>query len=185
MSDYQCNPNVEQWKPISGYPGYEVSDFGRVRSYWQKAGKGRKYKLAQQPVKILKSHRDKNGYPRVMIYVGGKAYNRIVSRLMLETFIGPCPPGMQCCHNDGYPDHNFKYNLRWDTPRNNQHDRKKHGTAPIGENHGMAKLSESDITEIRRLHANGTTQVKIATIYNIKQVTVSDITRRKIWRHIP
>ena len=30
----------EQWKPIWGYPGYEVSDYGRVISHWKMLGKG-------------------------------------------------------------------------------------------------------------------------------------------------
>lgn len=30
----------ERWLPIEGFPGYEVSDLGRVRSYWRKVSRG-------------------------------------------------------------------------------------------------------------------------------------------------
>jgi hypothetical protein len=31
----------EKWKPIWGYPGYEVSNYGRVISHWKMIGRGR------------------------------------------------------------------------------------------------------------------------------------------------
>ena len=32
---------------------------------------------------------------------------RSVGRLVLEVFVGPCPPGMEACHNDGDPHNNW------------------------------------------------------------------------------
>jgi hypothetical protein len=29
----------ERWLPVPGFPGYDVSDQGRVRSYWRKVRK--------------------------------------------------------------------------------------------------------------------------------------------------
>jgi hypothetical protein len=54
----------------------------------------------------------------------GRVVKKFVHRLVLEAFIGPCPPGMEACH---YPDpsrqNNHVGNLRWDTKQENAHDR--------------------------------------------------------------
>ncbi len=51
----------------------------------------------------------------------------LIHRIVLEAFKGPCPEGMEACHNDGIPHHNRPENLRWDTHYNNMQDAKKHG----------------------------------------------------------
>lgn len=47
--------------------------------------------------------------------------------LVLEEFVGLCPPGMESCHGDGDTQNNWLTNLRWDTPTNNNADKIKHG----------------------------------------------------------
>lgn len=41
---------------------------------------------------------------------------------MLEAFVGPCPPGEECCHGPGGPADNRLANLRWDTRQANIRD---------------------------------------------------------------
>lgn len=53
-----------------------------------------------------------------------------------------------------------------------------------GENSGQAKLTESDIREIRRLYANGWLQREIAKEYDISKSQVSVICNNKQWKHI-
>lgn len=53
---------------------------------------------------------------------------RLVHRLVLEAFVGPCPEGMEGCHGDGDPTNNSLGNLRWDTATSNQLDKVRHGT---------------------------------------------------------
>jgi hypothetical protein len=60
-------------------------------------------------------------------------FTRKVHRLVLETFVGPCPDGMECCHNNGDPADNRLENLRWDTLSSNAYDRVEHGV------HNMAR----------------------------------------------
>lgn len=55
---------------------------------------------------------------------------------------------------------------------------------PRGSNRGNAKITEDDVQEIRHLN-NLLTQKKIAELFNIDPSTVSDIVRRKTWRHVP
>jgi len=90
----------EEWLPITGLEGYEVSNLGRVRS----------------PKKILKLYtRNKYGHQRI----GIKNRRYEVHRLVLETFSGPCPEGMECMHLNGIADDNRVENLRWGTRSEN------------------------------------------------------------------
>jgi hypothetical protein len=51
---------------------------------------------------------------------------RQVHRLVLEAFVGPCPDGMECCHEDGDSTNNRVDNLRWDTHEANVRERLEH-----------------------------------------------------------
>lgn len=61
-----------------------------------------------------------SGYLRVR--VRGKDYK--VHRLVLETFVGKCPPGMQGDHINRNRTDNRLENLRWVTPEENNRNRK-------------------------------------------------------------
>lgn len=100
----------EQWLPVPGSPGYEVSDQGRVRG----------------PSGILHQGRMKVGYLRVSL--GSRSARKPVHTLVLTAFVGPRPTGMEACHNNGDHTDNRLVNLRWDTRRENQRDRVRHGT---------------------------------------------------------
>lgn len=54
-----------------------------------------------------------------------------------------------------------------------------------GSNHGNAKLTETDIIEIRRLWATGEyTQIKLGQLFNISNTNISQIVKRLAWTHI-
>lgn len=74
--------------------------------------------------------------------------------------------------------------IRWLTPSENQREREKHGTAMKGVNSPMAKLTEEDVLQIRRLKGL-VTQDDIASMFGITQSQVSHIIHRKAWSHLP
>lgn len=74
----------EQWRPVPGSPGYEVSDRGRVRSP--------RVMLRQGPIG--------SGHLAVQIPRNGKRRTVYVYALVLEAFIGPRPRGQECRHLD-------------------------------------------------------------------------------------
>jgi hypothetical protein len=98
---------AEVWKPIKNYPGYEVSTNGRVKSF-------RRYPEGR----ILTERRDSWGYPQVLLAPNWKSMK--VHLLVLETFLGPRPDGMQAMHLDDVPWHNNIENLVWGTQSENQ-----------------------------------------------------------------
>ena len=66
------------------------------------------------------------------LFVGfsrGRAY---VHQLVLEAFVGPRPARHQAAHGDGNPLNNTLANLRWATPKENEADKRLHGTLPVG-----------------------------------------------------
>jgi len=139
----------EVWRDVVGFEGfYQVSDQGRVKSLPRVVSMidGRTYKYAGKEQKIS----NKN-YSSVCLNRDGKEITRSVHRLVLEAFVGSCPEGMECCHNDGNQQNNALLNLRWDTHSGNMKDKKRHGTTNLDLRGVSWKLMDEDVVEIRRL----------------------------------
>lgn len=122
--------STEKWLPVVGYEGlYEVSDHGRVRSLDRviEYVDGRK---CWRPGKMLSpSWAGSPRHPRLSVKIrDGNC--RTVHSLVLTAFVGPCPDGMEGCHNDGDPANNRVTNLRWDTHTENMRDVLRHGRHP-------------------------------------------------------
>lgn len=115
------------WLPVAGWEDYyEVSNTGLVRSIERHVPHGRHGTVFIRE-RILK-HSTNGGYRQVKLCGGGSSQTRRVHQLVLEAFIGPRPPAMDGCHNDGDPSNNHVANLRWDTRSSNMFDAVKHGT---------------------------------------------------------
>lgn len=71
--------------------------------------------------------------------------------------------------------------LRWATRPENAADRLAHGTHNRGERHSMAKLSESDVLDIRERLAANESQKSIAILYGVSRHTIKRISARRIW----
>lgn len=169
--------NVEVWKVIDNYPDYEVSNKGRVRS-WKKFGPGGGRR--DEP-RMLKTVDNGAGYKKVILSSTEGKRQFYVHQLVLTVFAGKRPNGMQCCHNDGNPKNNAIDNLRWDTCKHNQADRKKHGTYLCGEKIHSAKLTDKDVLAIAN---DKRPQRVIAAQYGVHQSLVSCIRTGKAWPHL-
>lgn len=116
----------ERWLPVPGYPGYEVSDHGRVRSLDRKAPSrwGTPQTLTGRVLsQALVGGSGPNGrYRGCVLYRDGKPTRKTVHVLVLETFVGPRPAGMNGCHRDDDPTNNRLDNLCWGTQRQNVRD---------------------------------------------------------------
>lgn len=106
---------MSEWRSVLGFEGlYEISDDGQVRS-----ARGR----LRKPVENRP-----NGYLTVQLRRDLRTHKRYIHRLVLEAFVGPCPPGMECCHRDGDIGNNSVPNLYWGTRKQNIEDMLRHGT---------------------------------------------------------
>lgn len=76
----------EIWKDIPGYPTYQVSNLGRIKSLPKRRGRGIGYITRE---KILVNVLDKNGYHIVYVYSDKNSRKLCkVHRLVLLAFVG-------------------------------------------------------------------------------------------------
>lgn len=107
-----------------------------------------------------------------------------IHRLVLLTFVGPAPEGMLGLHNDGNASNNRLENLRWDSPKANSEDARRHGKLCRGEAARHAKLREADVLEIRRLRDEGLTMAELAARFGVSKDNIGMIIHRRSWRHL-
>lgn len=134
----------------------------------------------------------RGGYGSLAVHIDGKKQHFTAHRFALILHTGEDKKNYEACHQPLIcknraccnPEH-----LRWDTHKSNCADMKIVGTLKIpnirGEDSHYAKLKENDVKEIRRLRAEEKMKYKeIATIFGLKERSISDIILRKSWKHI-
>ena len=171
----------DEFREVIGFPGYRVSRDGRVESCLTRRGRLCLLGDVWHPLKPI----CRQGYPTVNLAKGGKKSARRIHRLVLEAFVGPCPPGMVACHNDGDRSQSDLANLRWDTPKANSDDTLRHGTRATGSRCGATKLSEGEVIEVRRLRAEGMSFADLAARFKVTTSNIEAIVYRRSWRHLP
>ncbi len=101
--------NAEYWRTVDGFPAYEVSTDGRVRTI--KSGRMRKFQV------------EKNGHVRVGLSKDNKESRHYVHVLVATAF---CNRDENCNivdHINQNPVNNNYQNLRWTTPSGNGRNR--------------------------------------------------------------
>ena len=171
---------AEVWKKIPGYPGYDVSNRGRVRSY---KGVNQNAPMRERP-RLMKQRTPKSdGYPRVTLQnKDDKKVVRQVHLLVARAFLGPAK-GRVVLHKNGRRNNPRLSNLRYGTHQVNMDDKYIHGTHGMGERNTQALLSERERNKILRLKGE-MTQQEIAEEYGISRQAVSDIHRGITWAHV-
>ncbi len=166
------------YKSIINYPFYCVGDNGFVWSHH-----GRR-KAKPTPDWYLLQPCFACNYIRVCLSNEFGPKWLLVHRLVLEAFVGPCPPGMECCHGKLGSYNNSLENLRWDTRINNMKDQAIMGTRPKGENHYEAIVSNEDIPIIRKRYWSGESSEAIGRDYMLARSTIDNIAHSRRWTHI-
>ena len=160
---------MEEWREIPGSE-YSVSSEGRVAS-------------RHRGGRILRPG-NRNGYLMVVLQGNGNVLYRSIHILVATAFLGPRPtPRHQVNHKNGIRIENRVENLEWVTAREN----KRHSIDVLGRKaaHGkalpQAKVTETEVREIRARCATGETHGSIAADYRLSRAGVSQIARRKNW----
>lgn len=112
---HEVDLSTDGWKAVYDFPGYEITEFGRVRN-------SRGWLLNIWP--------DGSGYLRVALRKDGRNFHPSIHRLVIQTYTGPCPEDKDhCCHRDGNKLNNHVDNLYWGTTAENGADTVRHGSA--------------------------------------------------------
>ena len=114
---------MENWIPIPGRDGYEVSDLGRVRSLDREVPHRTSGKLTLRG-RILKPSTIAKQYPAVTLQ--GKLLS--IHSLVLLAFRGEPKTGEVVRHLNGNPRDNRLENLEYGTPKENSQDMVRHRT---------------------------------------------------------
>ena len=174
---------------VPGFPGYAVSRAGKVISCW---APGHHTKRIQgwhrmHPIrrKARGAFKRKARYYTIRVSSfgpeGRKRRTVPVHHFVLLAFVGPCPPGLEACHNNGRHTDNRRTNLRWDTSASNRADQLAHGALPVGEKVWCAKLTA---VAVRRIRTSRRSVAALALHYNVDKLTITDALKRKTWKHI-
>ncbi len=113
-----CMERTKEWRTVSRYPQYEVSNDGEVRHI----GKD-----------VRKQTTMKNGYNYISMWIAETRKTKVlpVHRLVAEAFHDN-PQGKRCInHKDGNKQNNSVENIEWCTDNENQ----LHMTYVLGHNH--------------------------------------------------
>lgn len=117
-----------EWRPVVGYEGiYEVSNLGLIRSLDRTVVYRDGRRRIQKGITLKGTAIGEYGHLGVRLYKSGISRPFQIHRVVAEAFLGTCPPGMECCHNNGDGSDNRASNLRWGTSRDNKQDVVRHG----------------------------------------------------------
>ena len=157
--------------PMPNFPDYSITKGGEIWS--------------NKLQRFLKPTIGNHGY----FTVGINRKSKLVHRLILETFVGPCPLGMECRHKDCNKLNNNLSNIQWGTRSENRQDSIRNGTFYTGdkkgEKHPGHKLTNKLVLQIRSLYRTKEfSQRYLAKQFEITQAMVCYIVNNKNWTHV-
>ena len=168
----------EIWKWIFGYEGlYQVSNFGRVKSFNGRWGS----------VQILKPVLQKNGYLTVSLCKNGKLKTVKIHRLVAETFLTNSDNLPEVNHKDGNKLNNCVENLEWCTGKENVQHALENGLRKFGEERTDTKLTNEQVREIRRIYIRGDKKYgapALAEKFNVDSSTIYNILHGKHYKNV-
>lgn len=170
----------ETWRPVVGKEDrFAVSDLGRVKALpWEMrhwCGKA----IPQQE-KIIKQSKHSGGYAVVGLRDGKKHF---VHKLVMAAFVGEPKAGQDVNHIDGDKQNNQIKNLEYcDRLHNVRHAIATGLQDNSGEHNGMAKLTQSNVDEIRRMLTAGERRKAIAKRFGVTTGAIDGIASGRRWK---
>lgn len=174
----------EYWCDVEGYPGYQVSNLGNVRSLDRvvRRKNGRTLTIKGQPLKPQKNHK---GYLRVRLRKEKKEKALSVHRLVATAFIANPKSKPQVNHLNGDKQDNNVLNLEWCTQSENIKHAFRMGLNHDGENHPNSRLGYNQVLLIKeKLSKGNLTLTDIAKQFDVGLTTIHDIKTGKQWNSV-
>ena len=183
----------EKWTPIvfdgiEHPPRYEVSNYGRLRSFQLASPAQANANDANRTSRLIKGSVIQ-GYRSLNIRSEGKTLNRYVHKLVAEHFVNRADPDqIFVIHLDHDKQNNYHLNLRWVTKAEMiEHNRNN----PSLKNRQLPrqtrnyKLTESKVRIIKKLLLNDKNRLKmIAKQFGITHTQLNRIRSGENWKHV-
>lgn len=121
-----------------------------------------------------------------MFYLNGEKKQADIHRMVALAFLGSPPKGKTlACHLDGDRKNNRVDNLVWGSNTDNMRHMIEHGHSLKGTEVAISKLDDGKVRTIRELYRDGYySQESLGSIFGVDQSVISDVVRRKTWRHV-
>jgi hypothetical protein len=168
----------EVWKEISFADfKYEVSNYGRLKSYCQDTKNGK----VLNPSQI-------GGFKVVSLKIGGKSKHHLVHKLVAEAFLfKESADHTVVIHLDWNKANNHYTNLQWHTKSDSykrmhkrlQEERKKKGKVVT-----YSKLKPEEVALIKSMLERGVKQKLIAKMFCVSEMQITRIKRGENWSEI-
>ena len=158
---------------------YAAGSDGHIYCYSDAKVNARKPK----PFRLFETARP-DGYNSVGVSRNGRRRTLAVHVMVCEAFYGPRQVGHCVRHLDGQKTLNIPENLAWGTFAQNEADKRRHGRASFGENHGGAKLTDEGVRIIRASIPFGLWNARdAAVVFGVSESRVRAIARGIGWAH--
>lgn len=168
---------MQTWKEVAGFPDYEVSDEGNVRSF-------KTYHRKVWPIILKQSF--SYGYTVVNLSRDGKQSVKKVHSLVAAAFLSPMPiPGMDVNHKDSNRGNPRLENLEWMTRKENLRHGVEAGNHNHGDRNGNAKLTNQQVQELLLLRVSGSSCKDLAARFNVTAKSVRRIVSGARYKHSP
>ena len=152
----------EVWKPLRDFPGYHVSNYGRVKSYRDRGGN------IGSTAHLLNFQKMSDGSPRVTLSINGIGRTLSVAKLVLENFVEPGPHAFVPHYIDGDFENLHVTNLEWRSRKN-------------------VKLLPDQIKAIREITLTPITDIDITMLskrYQVSKQTIRAIIKNEAWKQL-
>ncbi|MBI9060580.1 MAG: HNH endonuclease [Marinilabiliaceae bacterium] len=156
---------------------YEISNYGRIKSYCYDHENGRIVKLGNI-----------KGFFNVSLRVEGKKKSYLVHKLTAEYFVDKTSDDQDVViHLDWNKQNNYYLNLQWVTKAESykrmhkvlQEARKKAGKVVTS-----SKLTKKDVAVVKGMLEKGVKQNLVAKMFCISEMQVSRIARKENWAEV-
>ena len=162
----------EEWRDIAGYKGiYQVSTFGRVKSFWK------------SKAKILKPALDMSGYLYLGLKRNGQNHNFKIHRLVAEAFLSNVEANHEVNHKDTHKLNDYVGNLEWVTHAENMKHAAKAGALKAGEERYGALLKNRDIIYIRE-NPDGLSMNQLAEKLGVSPAKISEVQLGRKYKNV-
>ena len=172
---------MEIWKPIPGWPNYEASSQGRIRSLGWEQWNQLAQTYSHHKGRVLKQNLSKDGYWLVWLTHEQTGKTLQAHRLICAAFHGKPFEGAECCHANDCRTDNRAENLSWGTRQSNADEmRERHRIK--GSRHPRAKLTAFQVFMIRTTPRERFDSRSIAAVFGLPRKYIQNVRGGRNWK---